>query len=225
MDISGLYASEYVNATYANADGIREHFEQIIRLSPSKSDNWARVNRVCKFATDFCENHQALELLDVGSGLAVFPYAMKQKGWKCTALDPDFRAAAHAQSVAGVDSICGDFATVSIPKQFPAITLNKVLEHVFNPFVFLEKAKTLLAKKGFIYIEVPDGEVAVRQKQIREEMFIEHINIFSLPSVLLLIAATNLRAVSVGRLCEPSGKLTIYAFAAHPSEVNRIGSA
>ena len=36
-------------------------------------------------------------LLDVGSGLAVFPAVMKEMGWLCTALDPDVRGKLRMQ--------------------------------------------------------------------------------------------------------------------------------
>ena len=59
-------------------------------LPPEQSDNVARVARVVG------EAGTAARLLDVGSGLGVFPARMKEAGWQVTALDPDPRAvAAH----------------------------------------------------------------------------------------------------------------------------------
>jgi len=215
MDISGMYSGEYVNATYADADGVRRNFERIIGLPASKSDNAARVQRVCNFADEFLDRGQERRLLDIGSGLAVFPYAMKQHGWKCTALDPDPRAAEHARATAGVESICADFMTGSLDGKYPLITLNKVLEHVPDPVAMLERARTLLDRSGFLYIEVPDAEAAASGGSEREEFFIEHLHVFTLRSLRSLIYKIGISVLRIDKIKEPSGKFTICVFAAH----------
>src|SRR2546422_2908800 len=49
MQAEGIYAGEYVNATYRD-DGIRRAFERIVGLDPSRSDNAGRVRRILDFA-------------------------------------------------------------------------------------------------------------------------------------------------------------------------------
>jgi SAM-dependent methyltransferase len=218
MDVSGMYSGEYVNATYSDADGVRRNFERIINLPPSKSDNTARVDRVCRFARNFFGEDRPRTLLDIGSGLAVFPYAMKQRGWDCTALDPDPRAAGHASSVAGVKSVCADFLTDRLEGKYPAITLNKVLEHVPDPVRMASRAGDLLESPGFLYIEVPDAEAAAGGGSEREEFFIEHLHIFSAASLSLLAVKSGFRILSLERLEEPSGKFTLAAFLASASK-------
>ena len=212
MDVSGMYCSEYVNATYADADGLRRNFDRIIGLPASRSDNAARVQRVCNFADEFLDRGQERRLLDIGSGLAVFPYAMKQRGWKCTALDPDPRAAEHARATAGVESICADFMTGSLDGKYPLITLNKVLEHVPDPVAMAERASGLLDVPGFLYVEVPDAEAAASGGPEREEFYIEHLHIFTSASLKLLLEKLGLSATHIHRLREPSGKFTLFGF-------------
>jgi len=212
MDISGMYSGEYVNATYSDADGVRRNFERIVNLPLSKSDNAARVDRVCSYAKNFFGDDCSRALLDIGSGLAVFPYAMKQQGWNCTALDPDPRAAAHASSVAGVNAVCADFLTDELGGKFSVITLNKVLEHVPDPSLMASRAGNLLDSPGFLYIEVPDGEGATGGGLEREEFFIEHLHVFSAASLCLLAVKSGFRILSLERLKEPSGKFTLAAF-------------
>jgi ferredoxin len=223
MDVSGMYSGEYVNATYSDADGVRRNFERIIGLPALKSDNAARVQRVCKFANEFFGDVNPRRLLDIGSGLAVFPYAMKQCGWNCTALDPDPRAAEHARVTAGVESICADFMTGCLDGKYPVITLNKVLEHVPDPVAMAWRAIGLLDDPGFLYVEVPDSEAAASGGPEREEFFIEHLHIFSFASLALLASRAGYRVLRMERMQEPSSKFTLAAFLrpAPPDEIQQ----
>jgi len=211
MNLAGLYGGTYVDATYR--DGMRATFERILALPPGKSDNAGRVARVLTFAERWFPSGKVPSLLDVGAGLGVFPHRMKQAGWRCTALDPDPRAAAHAREVIGVDAVTGDF--MAIPEvelgRFDVISFNKVLEHVEDPIAMLTKAANQLLPGGFIYIEVPD-ESAAMEGAAREEFFIEHLHVFSAASVAMLAERCELVAVVVERLREPSTKFTLRGF-------------
>lgn len=213
MDISGIYDEEYVSATYKDDEGVRQTFERIIRLPSGKSDNAGRVERICAFADSYFPAGTERRLLDIGAGLAVFPWGMKQRGWDCTALDPDPRAAEHARNVAGVKSICADFLRSSPSGRYPLVTLNKVLEHVPAPVEMLRRAGGLLGEPGLIYIEVPDGEAACSEGAGREEFFLEHFQIFSAASLALLARHAGLKVLALSRLREPSTKFTLCCFA------------
>lgn len=215
MDASGLYSGDYVNSTYGD-DGIQHAFKRIISLDPVNSDNFGRVDRVIRFASEhipasIVTNHQ-LSVLDVGSGLCVFLHGMKAAGWRCTALDPDPRAAEHARATVGVTAVCGDFMKVRGLGRFDAITFNKVLEHVPDPVGMLAKALAHVESGGFVYVEVPDGEAAVIDGPGREEFFIDHWHIFSVASLALLVAKSGFAVRVLERLREPSGKYTLRVF-------------
>lgn len=213
MDLGALYGGGYVDATYG--DRMRATFERIVSLPPERSDNSGRVQRILDFGRHWFPERVSPHLLDVGSGLAVFPYRMKLAGWTCTALDPDARASAHARDHVGVAAVTGDFATASKAGlgQFDVITLNKVLEHVEDPVGMLGLAADHLAEGGFVYVEVPDEAAAVEGPG-REEFFIEHLHIFSPASVAMLSERSGFVPVAIERLREPSGKFTLRAFLA-----------
>jgi 2-polyprenyl-3-methyl-5-hydroxy-6-metoxy-1,4-benzoquinol methylase len=213
MDTPGLYSGEYVNSTYGDANGLRRNFERIINLDPGKSDNTGRVNRVCEFADGyFPGGSRARSILDVGSGLCVFLYRMKQAGWDCTALDPDQRSCSHAREVAGVNAICGDFMLADTIGQFDVISFNKVLEHVEDPVAMLAKARSYLAPGGFVYVELPDGEAAACEGAGREEFFIDHLHVFSAASFAALVERAGFNLLTLERLREPSTKFTLRGF-------------
>jgi SAM-dependent methyltransferase len=212
MDLSGLYSEAYVNATYADSAGMRAQFERITSLPPERSDNRARVRRVTDFAARALPADLPRTLLDVGSGLAVFPWAMAREGWDVTAVDPDPRAVEHARQVAGVAAVCGDFFTLALPRSHGVVTLNKVLEHVADPVAMLVHTLPVLAAGGIVYVEVPDGEAARADGFGREEFFVEHLHVFSSRSLDELASRAGLDVLRAEQLREPSGKYTLAAF-------------
>ena len=210
-----LYNDDYVSSNYQDQDGIASTFKRIISLPPSQSDNTGRVQRILDFSSSHFTHtprNIVLSILDVGSGLGVFPYKMQAAGWDCTALDPDMRSVKHAREVVGVKAIHGDFMEIQDIGQFDAITFNKVLEHVENPINMLAKSLVHLRRDGFVYVEVPDGESAVIEGEEREEFFIDHPHIFSFTSLSLLSTHAGLAVQAIERIREPSGKYTLRAF-------------
>lgn len=207
LDLAGLYEGEYMDATYAG-DRLRATYERIMALPEDQSDNVARVDRVVR------ELGTSGRVLDVGSGLGVFPARMKEAGWQVTALDPDARAVEHTRELVGVDAVQADFfqAEAADLGRFDLVTLNKVLEHVPDPVAMLERAAGLLGPGGVVYVELPDGEGAAGEGPGREEFFIEHLHVFSPASLALLSARAGLRLRRVERVREPSTKYTTFAF-------------
>jgi len=222
FDLSRLYEGTYTSATYGR-EGMRRTFERIVALPPEKSDNWGRVQRILAFAEAYFQDSELAgrspTILDVGSGLGVFPYQIQKSGWSATALDPDPDAVAHIVEVAGILAVCGDFMESTELGCYDAIAFNKVLEHVTDPVAMLAKSKSYLCSSGFIYVELPDGEAAVDEGFGREEFFIEHHHVFSLASLALLVSLTGLRSLAVERLREPSSKFTLRAFLAVPKSL------
>ena len=221
MDMSDLYSGEYVDATYSGSDGLHTSFERIIGLPPEDSDNRQRVKRICNFVLPLPDSPSEIPtLLDVGAGLGVFPYVMKEAGWDCTALDPDPRSVKHIQETVGIHGICGDFLEIDDPGRFDLITFNKVLEHVLHPVSMLRKASDYLKPGGYVYVELPDGESAILDTPLREEFTIDHPHVFSAASFSLLVHQAGFAIERLERLREPSSKYTLFAFLQSPT-VNR----
>lgn len=212
MTVATDYLGSYVDATYKDQARMASTFERILALPAERSDNTGRMARVQAFASTHFEPGKAVRLLDVGAGLGVFPYVVKQAGWNCTAIDPDPRAIEHIRNRIGVEAVCGDFMKVGEIGRFGAVTFNKVLEHVADPIAMLRRAQDFLAPGGFVYVEVPDGEMAAREGPGREEFFIEHLHVFSFTSTAMLANRAGFAPVAVERLREPSTKFTLRAF-------------
>ena len=217
MDTSVLYQDDYVSSNYKDEQGVRQAFDRINSLPPEKSDNVGRVQCVNGFAMTYW-NQADLQgrqpsIIDIGSGLCVFLYKMKEAGWDCTALDPDMRSARHAESNVGIKAICHDFVEYRGNETYDAVSFNKVLEHVQDPIKVLAKSQKLLKPDGFVYVEVPDGERAyAKEGPLREEFFIDHCHVFSMTSLSILATKSGFAVKSMERLQEPSAKYTLRAF-------------
>jgi len=217
LDTGALYEGDYVSANYQDLEGLRKTFNRITNLPPESSDNVGRVRRVLEFASTFFPANRfekrVPEILDVGSGLCVFLHEIKKRSdWKGTALDPDARSAQHARETVQVAAIQGDFLTREDLGQFDVITFNRVLEHVKDPVTMLSRAQRFLKEGGFVYLELPDGEEALRESPLREEFTIDHFHAFSMASIVLLGQRAGFTVLTAERMREPSRKYTVRAF-------------
>lgn len=216
LDLTALYERAYGEATYGGAAGLERQFRRIMALPPAQSDNRQRVARVTDHAARAAPSPaHARRLLDVGSGLGVFPAAMAAQGWSVVGLEPDPRTVAHLRDVVGITAFAErlDALDPGTVGRFAAITFNKVLEHVEDPVHLLAAAVPLMDDHAFIYIEVPDVAAAAAGPG-REEFFIEHHHVFSPASVVLMAERAGLSVTRLERLREPSGKYTLAMFAA-----------
>jgi SAM-dependent methyltransferase len=215
FDLSELYAGKYSQATYG--ERLRANFEKVMALAPDRSDNRQRAIYIDEFWR-LHRSGQTRELVDVGSGLAVFPAAMRERGWRCLAIDPDPAAAQQARDLAGAEAMAGDFFALEPPRRFALVTFNKVLEHVPDMVGMLDRAKRWLADDGLIYVELPDGEGAITDPlgAAREEFFVEHYCAFSAASYALLAHQAGLPLQRIDRVREPSGKYTLRGFMGGP---------
>lgn len=208
-----VYAGTYNASIYQHQ--LAERYDRIMALPADQSDNRRRIARVAAFVAKHVGPADQTRVLDVGSGLCVFLGGLKEHGYHCTCVDPDPIAARHALEHVGVDAAhAGTLEDVDAGERFHVITFNKVLEHVKDPVRQLRLAEALLADDGVIYVELPDGEAALRAGTIaeREEFFIDHVTIHCAESLTYLAGAAGLNVAEMHAIHEPSDKWTLYAF-------------
>lgn len=208
-DLSQIYNGAYRAGAYETQYGSR--FQKIMNLPYAESDNKQRVRRVIDYVR--ARRPEAIRLLDIGSGMGVFPAGMSKEGWQVTAVDPDSENLRHLRALEGeITCIAGYFPDVEIEDQVDLITFNKVLEHIEPIVDTLAGASQFLANDGLVYVELPDGEAAVNEGPERQEFFIEHYYAFSIDAIALLARRAGLRVEKTERIKDPSGKYTLYAF-------------
>ena len=132
-----------------------------MNLPFEKSDNKNRVKRI----NDFWEiTNKKLEknVLDCGSGLGVFGAEMLNYNWDITLLDPDPQSIPIKYNGKTLGGYVGTLPCNDDIGKYTLITLNKVLEHIQEIHDCLENMHKHLDDDGYIYLELPDGESALK---------------------------------------------------------------
>lgn len=202
-DLFHLYEGGYGKATYGDLEGIRKSFDRI-RMLGNKSDNADR----CRFVFQLVKESPAT-LLDVGSGIGIFPNVMQDVRWKVVVVESDPLLAQHLR-ILGLNTYEGAWESFQSAYKFDIITLNKVLEHTQDPVTFLAHAKQFCHEKTLVYIEVPSISAKVVGYDSQDFM-IEHYWVFSPASICLLVRKAGLILIELHDLIEASGKHTIRA--------------
>jgi SAM-dependent methyltransferase len=97
---------------------------------------------------------QTGSVLDIGCGTGAFLQVMKEKGWTVQGLEPDPGAREIAEK-RGVP-VLPTGALSSLNKNYEAITMWHVLEHVHNLHGYLEAIAQLLTEDSRLFVAVPN---------------------------------------------------------------------
>ena len=206
-----FYKKTYQRTTYK--EKARSRFTDLMSLPREQSDNRQRVNFIDNFWNDTQKNKEK-SCLDVGSGLGVFPAVLKELNWDCVAIEPDPEACEISREQIGIEVLSGDLIECQKIGEFNLICFNKVLEHTQNPKEMLLQSTSHLKSGGLLYIELPDGETALKESgPDREEFFVEHFDAYSRKSLELLMNSVRFKILTIDQVYEPSGKFTLRAFA------------
>ncbi len=209
---TSYYAVDFSNSS------LLEKYKKIMTLSDVKSDNAGRVKRILNFSKAWFGGVIKPKVMDIGAGTGVFLSRLvdETKGhWEYLGVEPDPNAANHLREIDKFTVIEAMFYGQSELFGYNIVTLNKVLEHIENPSQFLEKVvKTLDPENSFLYIEVPDKSTIYLRSPSDNILGSLHCNLYDPFSLSRLIKQVGLEILSLNRITEPTGKLTVYAFAA-----------
>jgi len=211
---------------------VADKFAKVMALPPERSDNAQRVARVAAFADAWLPPETACpRVLDIGAGTGVFlARFLAQPGrraWSGTGVEPDPAAAAHLRALARFAVVEGMFTDSSRLAGFDLVTLNKVVEHLPQPLALVrEAAGALEPARGLLYIELPDTLTVSHRPPSDNILGALHCHLYNPSSVAALLARAGLVALRIERLFEPSGKISVAAFAARPEAASaRAGGA
>ncbi len=232
---------ESITAGYYEVDfkdsSIGEKFAWVMGLPPERSDNAQRVERIVEFLRRWREATRLgvdgiLRLLDIGAGTGVFLARFLERaaatGWRCeaTAVEPDPHAAAHLRSLGRFNVVEALFARGAVAGTFDLCTLNKIVEHVAEPLPLLREAATVLRPDGgLLYVEVPDKETAFHRPPSDNILGALHRHLYTLAGVTAVLERAGLHPLRVERCYEPSGKISIAAFAVAGAARERLAAA
>jgi len=197
-EILNIYKKNY---NFQSHNNIKEKFNSIISIKKSESSNYYRIKALLPFLK------KKYKILDVGSGIGVFPYEIQKKGFNIDCLEYDKQACTFLKKI-GLRTIRKSIMNYKIPKKYDFLTFNKILEHL--PIKNISHVLKHVDEKKKIYIEVP----SVRAKKVslkRQEFFLEHFNIFSKKSFTLLVSKLNYKIKKISDIKEINNKYTLRA--------------
>ena len=106
----------------------------------------------------FLDDLPPRRLFDAGCGDGAFLYRMRLRGWRGSGIDFDAAAVAAGKERYGLDLLEGDFLSTEIKERdFDAVTMSHVIEHVPDPVATIRKCRDLLRPGGRLVVTTPNA--------------------------------------------------------------------
>jgi hypothetical protein len=163
-------------------------------------------------------------VLDIGAGTGVFlarflREAQPGRRWEALAVGPT-DAAAHLRSLGLFEVREAIYTADSGLRGYDLCTLNKIVEHLPEPVPLLrDVCAALRAPGGIVYVEVPDKLTVGHRPPEDNILGALHCHLYDFRSLADLLERAGLVPLRIDRLFEPSGKISVAAFATLPSTV------
>jgi len=141
----------------------------------------------------YLEGDRRGRLLDVGCGNGQLLSRMKGLGWDVYGTEPDPQAAGIAKGQMNLDKASyGMLEDIKYPDNyFDVITMNHVIEHVYDPVSTLQECRRILKPTGIIVIATPNVN------GLASRIFGENARHLEVPRHLFLFSPKSIKAVLV----------------------------
>jgi len=206
---------------------ISEKYRRVMHMPAGDSDNAGRVVRVTDFMRRWSTASASPRVMDIGAGTGVFLSRLVDQtagAWEYLGVEPDPQAAAHLRQLKKFSVVEAMYLGQPELRGFNLVTLNKVLEHIEKPLPFvLQVVQSLVPEDGLLYVEVPDKLTAKLRSPDDNILGALHCHLYDPMSLGSLLRKAGLELLSIDRIAEPSGKLSVYAFAAPAEGVVKKG--
>lgn len=139
-------------------------------------------------------------VIDVGCGNGYFLFRLKQLGWEVLGIEPD-PAAAEIARKRGIRVASRPLEKAGLSDNWAdAITMNHVIEHLYEPVSVLRECRRILKKGGKLILFTPNILSLGHDKFGRSWIALDpprHLQIFSPSTVRLLLSAAGFADVKV----------------------------
>lgn len=193
-ELEKIYEDGYRNKDF-RGETIKEAFDRIMGILHSEN------NARCKWLIDTMGVPETI--LDIGSGIGVFPYRMKQLGSAvlCTEENKDSLAFINDLGIKCVKGI-PDYA------KFELVSLVHVLEHIEKPISFLKDLHMVIQTNGRLFIEVPDAEAFGWLDPDHDDFNSCHVCSYNVSTLYGILRASGFDVKDIHRVFYPERKLS-----------------
>lgn len=145
------------------------------------------MNRRHRELVESLDNGRRLRILDIGAGSGAISKGFAEKGHTVTAVDSQLRFL-DGSSLDAVRIFSTDWpVTELLREQFDLVLCVQVLEHIKQPFDFLQSILDVVSPNGCLYIEVPCGDWIIDNGSIID-LHLAHLHYFSDSSISTLMS-------------------------------------
>ncbi len=152
--------------------------------------NTALFHLWCNILNKIIKINGANDILEVGTGNGSFLAIALEMGLSVEAVELDRQSAQDTANLLGIDIMSVDFLKFEPKKQYDAIFMGDVIEHMTAPKVALKKVHDMLKDDGVLWLSTPNYESAFsRFTKFEDPMWCEfsHITYFSYKTLSKLL--------------------------------------
>ncbi|HIP36693.1 MAG TPA: class I SAM-dependent methyltransferase [Crocinitomix sp.] len=157
-------------------------------------------------------NSQVLNILDVGCSSGTFLTVAKKRNIKTYGVELNKTEVKLAEKKG--HQVYNDLLeNITFKEKFDAITLWDVFEHLKSGKFYLSHIKTLLNKKGVIFLQIPSADsLAAKILQEKCNMFdgLEHVNLYGVSTIKKLSESCGLEVLNIQTVISEIGVINNY---------------
>lgn len=172
---------------------VEEEFNRIIDIPAGESECEQRIEWLDK------NLHIKGPMLDIGSGLGIFPYLMQYHAKTVYCIEPEPESARFINEDLKIECRNQFYKPGLFPKA-NLVTLVHVLEHMKNPRQFLGKVKSDMLPDGKLFIEVPDALEFTYLGLDHDEFNSLHLFFYTMSSLIRMVKSAGFIPMIVERV-------------------------
>jgi 2-polyprenyl-3-methyl-5-hydroxy-6-metoxy-1,4-benzoquinol methylase len=155
---------------------------------------------------NFFKNKPKGKFLEIGSYAGVLLASAKEMGWDVLGIEPEHLPRVYSELKFGLKVLSGSFEGEDLPNNsFDVVLSTHVIEHIYDPKVFIQKAYDVLKPKGILILETPTYDSLTFRLLKHRERSVRcpgHIYFFTKKSLKELVESCGFKTVkhiAVGR--------------------------
>lgn len=186
-ELEKIYSDGYRDPKF-RGDNIRQAMLKIYNLPDEKSENHKRIEWLLKTMG------LPDTLLDIGSGLGVFPLKLRELGTSIKCVEY------NNESIEMLKWLRVECLKEIPDEKFDLISMTHVLEHIETPVEYLESLHNNLEEDGRLFIEVPDAIEFELLPPVHDDFNSCHTHFYDVPGLMKLLNRAEFEATDIHRV-------------------------